>query len=648
MPERAFADFVALDGEHLRRLAALLEEDADDADELTRSVLVTVRARWRRVGGGDDPLREARRVMVRRVLGRRPSDGPRTSGWVDDPDAGWDAPAHDDLRRALSALPVPTRVAVVLSLWVGLPDGEVGDLLRAPEDTVRGEVISGLAPLRAALAPVVAPWYVGARLPDDAELRAELTALAEDGRSPVDPAEAAADAERRVLSRRRRRRPIAIAAAAAAIVLAVPVLTAQDAPAPSAPAVQDRPQPPSDPNEIDLTGLPTRGPLAGDREFLAGLLTRTWENDAIFGEYPVGIDTTPDSRSVLYAGDVPAGRWALVVGRPVPVDPSDPIDEGIGPAYAPDAVLMAWFTGPPGAAPEDMTMSTFPYEMFPGMTPSLLDPATGTLVVVGAPGDAMEVSERVEVNADGSDTRTWRPAPVDDGIAVISVQPLEAPWGWAVNYRIFRGEGVLAANSPDSIATPSPELVLPDLGVRYPGGKPDAAGRRAAEWAAFIALSSLGPPTAGTEVSARIVQPVPHGEGSVALVTITLPSGAYLVSAQWAWTVKEDFPGGNNCGLAVRPSQPPPDERLLVASCDMYDPLDGRVLGTELIAAVPPGVASLRLYRGDGAFLGEEEVTGGSMVLPMPSGTRSVEAVTAGGVSLGRSDLLGQWSPTTD
>jgi DNA-directed RNA polymerase specialized sigma24 family protein len=648
VPERAFADFVALDGEHLRRLAALLEDDEDDADELARSVLVTVRARWRRLGGSDDPLREARLVLVHRVLGRRRSDGPRTSGWVDDPDAGWDAPAHDDLRRALSALPVPTRAAVVLSLWAGLPDGEVGDLLRAPEDTVRGEVISGLAPLRAALAPVVAPWHVGARLPDDAELRAELAALAEDGRSPLDPAEAAADAERQVLSRRRRRRPIAIAAAAAAIVLAVPVLTAQDAPAPPTPAVHDRPDPSPSLTEVDLTGLPTRGPLAGDREFLAGMQARPWENDALFGDYPVGIDTTEGSRSVLYAGDVAAGRWALVVGRPVPVDPSDPIDEGIGPAFAPDAVLMAWFTGPPGAAPEDMRMSTFPYEVFPGMTPALLDPGTGTLVVVGAPGDAVEISERVEINADGSDTRTWTPAAVDDGIAVASVDPLEAPWGWAVNFRIFRGEGVLMTNSPDSISPPSPELELPDLGIQYAGGRPDTAGRRAAEWAAFIALSSLGAPTSDTEVSARVVEPVPHGEGSVALVTITLPSGAYLVSAQWAWTVELDFPGGNNCGLDVRPSQPPPDERLLVASCDMYDPLDGRVLGTELIAAVPPGVATLRLYRGDGTFLGEEKVTGRAMVLPMPAGTRSVEAVTAGGVSLGRSDLLGQWSPSTD
>jgi DNA-directed RNA polymerase specialized sigma24 family protein len=638
----SFADFVAREGDGLRRLALLLEEDRADADELVRGVLVTVRARWRRLSARDDPAGEARRLLVRRVLARRPSDGPRSSGWVDDPYAGWDVGRHDDLRRALSALPVPTRAAVVLSVWAGLPDAEVGDLLRAPEDTVRGEVVSGLTPLRSALAPVTTPWYTGAGLPDDGELRAELTALAEDELSPVDAGEVAGDAEKAVIARRRRRWPLAMAAAAAAIVLAVPALTAQEAP-PEATETPARTRLPSAP-EVDLTELPPRGSMADDREFLAGMLQRPWESPAVV-EYPMDITTAEESRRVIYAGDVPSGRWALVVGRPEPVGP---VEEGIGGPFMTDGLIMAWFTGPPGAAPEDMEMSTLPYEIFPGMTPALLDPGSGTLVVVGAPGDAVEVSERVEVNADGSDTRTWTPAEVDDGIAVARVRPVDVPWTWALNYRVFRDGDVLSASSPDSIYPSSPDLDLPDLGVEYPEGTPDAAGRRAANWAAFIGLSSLGAPTDETEVTARVVEAVPDGEGTVAMVTVTLPSGAFLVSAQWAWDVTEEFPGGADCGLEVRPAQPPPDGRLLVAGCDMYDPLDGRALGRVLVAAVPSGAATLRLYRGDGSFAGEREVTGSAMVVPMPQGTQSVEAVTAGGVLRGRSDLLGHWSPTTD
>jgi DNA-directed RNA polymerase specialized sigma24 family protein len=651
-PASSFADFVEQEHHGLLRLAVLLEDDRSDADELLRGVLVSVRARWQRLARSGDPVRAARRLLVRRVLARRPDDGPRTSGWVDDPYAGWDAGRHDDLRRGLSSLPVPTRAAVVLSLYAGLPDDEVGDLLRTPRDTVRGEVVAGLAPLRSVLAPVAAPWQLGARLPDDGDVRAELAALADDEAADVDPPSAAAEAEREVAARRRRRWPIAIAAAAAAVVVAVPVLHGGSEPSvPAADPPNRRVGWPADPDregratpgEVDISALPTRGSLADDADFLAGLLEQPWENEDT-GDYPFDITTAEGSRRVLYAGDVAAGRWALLVGRPEAVDPAQ---EGIGGPFTDDGLYMAWFTGPAGAAPDDMGLSSFPHGLEPGMSPALLDPPSGTLVVVGAPGDAVEVSERVEVNADASDTRTWTPVRVDDGIAVADIDPVDLPWTWAVNYRIFRGDQVIAG-TPDGMAATDPEPVLPEMGIDYPAGPPDAAGRRAAQWAAFIGLSSLGAPTDGTDVTARVVQPVPGGEGAVALVTVTLPSGAYLVSAQWAWDIGEVYPGGADCGLDVRPAEPPPAERLLVAVCEMYDPLDGRMLGTLLVASTPPGVAFLRLYRGDDSFAGELEVDGSALVTQVPAGTRSVEAVTAGGVLLGRSELLGHWSPTTD
>jgi hypothetical protein len=76
LPE-TFADFVARERADLLRLAVLLEDDRVDAEELLRRVLVGVRARWRRLPHGD-PLAEARRLLVRRVLGRRAGRGPRT------------------------------------------------------------------------------------------------------------------------------------------------------------------------------------------------------------------------------------------------------------------------------------------------------------------------------------------------------------------------------------------------------------------------------------------------------------------------------------------------------------------------------------------------------------------------------------------
>lgn len=641
-PVQLFADFVARERDDLLRLAVLLEGDRTDADELLRSVLVTVRARWRRLGRGD-PRRDARRLLARRVLARRPSDGPRTSGWVDDPYAGWDVDRNDDLREALSALPVPTRAAVVLSVWAGLSDREVGDLLRTPEDTVRGEVVAGLAPLRAALAPVATPWHLGARLPDDGELRAGLSALADDEVTTVDPAEVAADTERAVTARRRRRWPLAVAAATAAIVVAVPALSGEDPAPAAAPDPRDRPGV-ERPASVDISTMPARGSLAGDPEFIAGLLQQPWESE-FTGGYPMDITTSVDSRRVLYAGDVRAGRWALVVGRAELVDP---VEEGIGGPYITDDPVMAWFTGPPGAAPEDMELTTYPNPLMPEAIPALLDSSSGTLVVVGAPGDTVEVSERVQVDADGADSRAWTIVETVDGIAEAEIEPVDLPWTWAVNYRVTRDDGRPIPLMPDARMSVSLEEEMPDMGVSFPDGRPDEPGRRAADWAALIALSSLGAPTHDTEVTARVVQPLRDVAGSVALVTVELPSGAYLVSAQWAWRNREDYAGSFDCGLGVRPADPPPDERLLVAACELHDPMGGEMLGMALVASIPPGVAALRLYRGDGTFVSEREVDGRTLVAPMPQGIRTVEAVTAAGVLLGRSEVLGHWQPTTD
>jgi hypothetical protein len=56
----------------------------------------------------------------------------------------------------------------------------------------------------------------------------------------------------------------------------------------------------------------------------------------------------------------------------------------------------------------------------------------------------------------------------------------------------------------------------------------------------------------------------------------------------------------------------------------------------------PPEVGLIRTYDADRVFLAEHAARDGVLVVPMPLGTRSVEAVTDGGVTLGRVDLLGR------
>jgi hypothetical protein len=63
-------------------------------------------------------------------------------------------------------------------------------------------------------------------------------------------------------------------------------------------------------------------------------------------------------------------------------------------------------------------------------------------------------------------------------------------------------------------------------------------------------------------------------------------------------------------------------------------------MSTSLVAG-PPEVALIRTYDDARTFLPEHAAVDGVLVVPLPVGTDTVEAVTAAGVTLGRVELLG-------
>ena len=623
--EEPLADAVARAHGDLLRLAVLLEGDRADAEDLVRTTLVAtgLRRRW-----SDDLPARARTALVRRFLGSR-GDGPRTSAWVDD------VRADDDLRQALDGLPRRTRAALVLALAARAGPAEVADALRVTEDAARTEIAAGTASLRPVLVPALPSWrpYGTATTVDpDDDLRRELAGLADRLAGPAaDPAATATGVLAGVATRRRRRGLVALAAACLVGIGAVGVVTASDPAPPAAAARAEGARPPV----VEVTELPTRGSLADDEEFLAGMVRRPWTGVPT-ELYPVGFTPARGSIRVAFAADVPAGRWALLVARP---------EQGDDRPEAPprDDALVAWFTGPPGAAPERMELSSYPYPLRTGAIPTLLDPATGTLAVVAAPGDVVEVSESAELDAEGASSRTWDAVPVVDGVSVTRLPVMALPWPWTTSYRVIRDGSTVVTAPPDALMTES-DPGLPELDVDYRGTSPTDEGRQAAEWAAFSAVAAfqLGPGDA--RIAARLVAPVPSpGRGAVALVTVELPSGALVVSAQWASALPEGEPGGADCGMDVRPAGPPPEERVLAAGCGLFAPADGRTLDGVLVVTTPPSVELLRAYRGDGGLAGEWPVRDGRLVTAMPPGVQEVEAVTANGVQLGRTELLGHW-----
>ena len=631
MPDDGFVAFVRDAHEGLLCVADLLEEDPHEAERLVRSALVDTRMRWREAGGGGGPAAYARARLLRRHTGRRP-DGKPPSRFVPEPIEA--DGSSDALRLALADLPARTRAAVVLRLYEDLPDEETARLLRTDRESVLAELTRGRAQLERSLALESAGAGVSpAPAPTAGELTAELRLLVERvARPPFDPEAAAASMSREAAGRRTRRWLTGTAAGAlAATVVTAAVLPHDRSSAPSADVAVDVPARP-----IRIHDLPPRGSLAGDTAFLDGVRALPWENET-FGEDGAPGYAMPSFRRVVYAGDVPGGRWALVVGS------SSSSGSRIGPDGSGD-LLQAWFTGPPGAAPDQMTLSSYPVGVPPELPVALLDPRTGALVVVAAPGDAVEVSEHSVIAADGSRSRPYEPADTTDGIATTGIDPGDLGLPYAMSYRVLRGDTVVASSSPEWVMT-SDEPELPVFDISYPRGIPDADAASAAQSAALGVLGPLGLPLHGTDVVAQWAGPLPGPvQGTLAVVTVTVPSGAVVVTVQWQTvTANGDMTAAGDCGVEIRPAVVPTEERVLAVGCDIYSATTGAVVSELLMVLTPPSVTALRAYDARGRFLADLPVPeDGVLVGAKPPGTAEVEAEIAGGVLLGRTDLLGR------
>jgi hypothetical protein len=260
----------------------------------------------------------------------------------------------------------------------------------------------------------------------DDELRARLTALA-DATAPPPRADLAAVVEHRHRARRRTQLRVGAAtvAAVAAVAVAVP-LVVDGEPAGSVAAVAG-----GAPADADVSGGPTWGSLAGDAAFVEAVRRLSWSDPGAAAAGP-----PPDGAQVLFAGDVPGGRWALVA-RPLTVPPplvdDDELERQLG------SVALAWFAGPPGAAPDELRLRSAPLLSEPGLPVALRDTTTGTLAVVSpAPAVAARVVDGIGTplaELPLTDGLATAPAPAStarvevlaaDGTVLASVQPIVA------------------------------------------------------------------------------------------------------------------------------------------------------------------------------------------------------------------------------
>jgi RNA polymerase sigma-70 factor (sigma-E family) len=148
----------------LLRLAYLMCQDHDAAQDVVQVALVKLYRAWAKVQRADNPDAYARRVVVNAALdfGRRRRDIP-VANVADRAAVRSETDTIDqalDLRRYLAGLPPKQRAVIVLRYYADLSETDIADALGISTGTVKSHAARGLAALRVYLnetAPMEAP-----------------------------------------------------------------------------------------------------------------------------------------------------------------------------------------------------------------------------------------------------------------------------------------------------------------------------------------------------------------------------------------------------------------------------------------------------------------------------------------------------------
>jgi hypothetical protein len=321
-------------------------------------------------------------------------------------------------------------------------------------------------------------------------------------------AEAPADLAQRVRQRYRRqqRRRLVLAAAVvavAAVFVAVPRIGQFLLDGDGGPASPPRLHTPS------LYDVPTRGSLAGDQAWVKGVAALDWAGDTA-GPDDAPIDIPVADRHVAFAGEVPGGRTAYVLGE------------------SGRRLVAAWFIGPEGAEPAQMTPATGLYTVDDGYPDALWDVTPGgdgVLVAVGQPGDSLSYMAGMDITDDGHFREVWRALETEDGVAVATV-----PWspsGYGASQVRAGTDKPVYVSATDRALEREPALVRP----ADPRGLLDRLNPDHVNLAVVSLASTFGMPSAALDpVLLWAGRNGEQASDSSLIVGVTLPSGATAVS----------------------------------------------------------------------------------------------------------------------
>jgi hypothetical protein len=444
-------------------------------------------------------------------------------------------------------------------------------------------------------------------MPTDTELEIRLRRDLRARRAAAPPAPA--DLADRVRRRHRSQRRAQVLAAVAAVAVvagsagaATLVTRIQAGPAPD---TIDRP---SISPEDTVLGWPTRGSLAGDEEWLDGLRRLDWElPPGTPGE--VAVPAAPD-RHVAYAGEVPAGapngEGELFDGTP---DATVALVVG----EADGRVVAAWFTGNPGATPEEMELAAPPQVVDPAAPLAYMGPADTTpptlarvavaRVVVAAPDASLERSTGPVVDADGTETLQYVPVPATDGAYADVLHRYDVVQASEVRSRPSTGQAAQTVPAVVALEEPAVWHVSPgeQLTEQY------VLGQTLDHIMGRYNLQGEANPQPRTLITGDAAD-----GHRAALVGLTFPSGA---TGAWLvdYTLVTDGWRSSVGRLPHAPAGTPLEERLI-----------GVPVGEERIALhAPPGAVRADVLTDEGTVLGTVDLADGGYVGPVPGGSFS-------------------------
>ncbi|WP_345475220.1 SigE family RNA polymerase sigma factor [Actinoallomurus oryzae] len=158
--DEQYTAYVAARLPWLQRVAYLLCQDWDRADDLVQVALTRLYVRWNRASSVENLDGYTRTVLVRVFLAEQ-----RTGWWrrvsvrePPEPDPDSDSADHDgdlDLRAALRELAPRQRAAVVLRFYCDLSVEQTAAVLNCSTGTVKSQTSRGLTALRQALLPTM-------------------------------------------------------------------------------------------------------------------------------------------------------------------------------------------------------------------------------------------------------------------------------------------------------------------------------------------------------------------------------------------------------------------------------------------------------------------------------------------------------------